>query len=76
MQNESAASTIINNGQTTGEDELADFSTNRRVLLLFYPNPTHTANADGGCGITMARARRSSVRLIIVHTTLLLLLVR
>jgi len=34
MQNESAASTIINNGQTTGEDELADFSTNRRVLLL------------------------------------------
>ena len=34
MQNESAASTIINTGQTTGEDELADFSTNRRVLLL------------------------------------------
>jgi H+/Cl- antiporter ClcA/predicted transcriptional regulator len=34
MQNESAASTIVNNGQTTGEDELADFSTNRRVLLL------------------------------------------
>ena len=34
MQNESAASTIVNNDQTTGEDELADFSTNRRVLLL------------------------------------------
>ena len=34
MQNESAASAIINNDQTTGEDELADFSTNRRVLLL------------------------------------------
>ena len=34
MQNESAASAIVNNGQTTGEDELADFSTNRRVLLL------------------------------------------
>ena len=34
MQNESAATTIVNNGQTTGEDELADFSTNRRVLLL------------------------------------------
>ena len=34
MQNESAASTIVSNDQTTVEDELADFSTNRRVLLL------------------------------------------
>src|SRR5664280_250424 len=34
MQNESAASTIVSNDQTTVEDELADFSTNSRVLLL------------------------------------------
>ena len=34
MQNKSAATTIVSNHQTTGDDELADFSTNRRVLLL------------------------------------------
>jgi H+/Cl- antiporter ClcA len=34
MQNKSVASTIVSNGQTTGKDEPADFSTNRRVLML------------------------------------------
>jgi chloride channel protein, CIC family len=34
MQNKSAASPIVSNDQTIVEDELADFSTNRRVLLL------------------------------------------
>jgi H+/Cl- antiporter ClcA len=34
MQNESAVSPVISNHQATIEDDLADFSTNRRMLLL------------------------------------------